>query len=114
MASVSTNKKTGARRVLFVSADGTRKALHVGRVTMAAATEIGVHVEHLVRCQQSREDSRQSTWQWIQHIRGQWPRLAKRLMALGLISESGGNSATRRRIDMCFADFADQLNYRTY
>ncbi len=109
MASVSTNRKTGARRVLFVSTDGTRKTLHVGRVTMATATEIGAHVDHLVLCQQAREDARQSTRQWIEHVRSHWPRLARRLVTFGLIPEVLTKSEERHRGDMCFADFADQL-----
>ena len=109
MASVSTNRKTGARRVLFVSTDGTRRALHVGKVTMATATEIGAHVDHLVLCQQAREDFRQSTQQWIEHIRRHWPRLAKRLVTFGLISESTGSTASRKNCSISFADYADQL-----
>lgn len=109
MASVSTNRKTGARRVLLVSTDGTRKALHVGKVTMATATEIGAHVDHLVLCQQAREDARQSTRQWIEHIRSHWPRLARRLVSFGLIPDVLAKSEERHRGDMCFADFADQL-----
>lgn len=109
MASVSTNKKTGTRRVQFVTADGTRKTLHVGRVSMAAATEIGAHLDHLVRCQQTREDFRQPTRLWIEHIRSHWPRLAKRIVSLGLIPETTIDTATRRPVDVCFADFADQM-----
>lgn len=108
MASVSTNKKTGTRRILFFAADGTRKALHVGRVSLPTATEIGAHIDHLVLCQQAREDARQSTRQWIEHVRSDWPRLARRMVLLGLVAEVTTKSERQRR-DMCFADFVDQL-----
>ncbi len=109
MASVSTNKKTGTRRVLFVNADEKRTALHVGRISLAAAIEIGVHVEHLVLCRRSREDVRRSTREWIHHIRRQWPRLARRLVSLNLISPSITSSTTPCRGDVAVADYADQL-----
>ncbi len=78
MASVSTNRKTGMRRVLFVQADGTRTALHVGGVSKLTAAEIGSHVDHLVVCQESGESVRRSTREWLKHIRSHWPRLVKR------------------------------------
>ena len=108
MASISTSQKTGARRVLFVRADGTRTALHVGKVAMATAVEIGAHIEHLILCQQSRDDVRRSTREWIEHIRLQWPRLARRLMKLDLISQKSEGATRRHHQSITLADFADE------
>jgi hypothetical protein len=70
-----------------VKADGTRTAIQVGKVAMATAVEIGSHIEHLILCQQSRDDVLRSTREWVEHIRLQWPRLARWLMKLDLISQ---------------------------
>ena len=110
MACVSTNKKTGMRRVLFVQADGTRTALYVGRVSKTTATEIGSHVDRLVLCQESGETVRPSTREWVQHIRTHWPRLANHLISFGLIPEDASDSFARgRNSRLCLADFVDRL-----
>jgi integrase len=108
MASVSTSQKTGVRRVLFVKADGTRTAIHVGKVAMATAFEIGAHIEHLILCQQSRDDVRRSTREWVEHIRVQWPRLARRLSELNLISQKAEGATRRHDQKTTLADFADE------
>ena len=108
MASVSTNQKTGTRRVLFVKADGTRAAIHVGKVPMATAVEVGAHMDHLVLCQQSRGDIRRSTREWMDHIQLQWPRLARRLMKMGLIARTSEAGLKQQDMNIALADFAEE------
>ena len=47
MASISRDRN-GTRRVLFVAADGTRKAVRLGKVSMRVASEVKARVESLV------------------------------------------------------------------
>ena len=102
MASVSTQKRTGLRRVIFHGLDGRRSAIHVGKVPMASAREIAGHVDHLVICRKSGTDCRRSTRDWLQRIRTDWPRLTNRLAELGLI-------ASTVQADQPFAGFVDQV-----
>lgn len=102
MASVSTQKSTGLRRVLFEGLDGRRVAIHLGKVSMATAREIAGHIDHLVVCRQSSTDCRRSTRDWIQRIRSDWPKLASRLANMGLI-------AAPLQADQPFTDFVDNL-----
>ena len=102
MASVSTQKSTGLRRVLFEGLDGRRVAIHLGKVSLASAREIAGHIDHLVVCRQSSTDCRRSTRDWIQRIRSDWPKLASRLADMGLI-------AAPLQADQPFTDFVDNL-----
>jgi integrase len=102
MASVSTQKSTGLKRVLFEGLDGRRVAIHLGKVSMASAREIAGHIDHLVVCRQSSTDCRRSTRDWIQRIRSDWPKLASRLANMGLI-------AAPLQADQAFTDFVDNL-----
>jgi site-specific recombinase XerD len=104
MASVSTQKATGLRRVIFNMPDDRRVALHVGKLSKAAAREIGLHVDHLVACKRSGADVRLSTTEWVERIRQEWPRLARRLHDLQLVREP-----RTARGDPLFADFVDAL-----
>ena len=102
MASVSTQKNTGLRRVIFHGLDGRRSAIHVGKVPMASAREIAGHVDHLVICRKSGTDCRRSTRDWLQRIRTDWPKLTNRLAELGLIANSV-------QADQPFAGFVDNV-----
>jgi integrase len=102
MASVSTQKSTGFRRVLFEGLDGRRVAIHLGKVSLASAREIAGHIDHLMVCRQSSTDCRRSTRDWIQRIRSDWPKLASRLADMGLI-------AAPLQADQVFTDFVDNL-----
>jgi integrase len=102
MASVSTQKNSGLRRVLFDGFDGRRVAIHLGKVSMASAREIAGHIDHLVGCRRSSIDCRRSTRDWIQRIRSDWPKLASRLADMGLI-------AAPLQADQPFTDFVDNL-----
>ena len=102
MASVSTQKNTGLRRVIFHGLDGRRSAIHVGKIPLATAREIAGHIDHLMVCRQSSTDCRRSTRDWILRIRSDWPRLASRLADMGLI-------AAPLQADQPFTDFVDNL-----
>jgi integrase len=102
MASVSTQKNTGLRRVIFHGLGGRRSAIHVGKIPLATAREIAGHISHLVVCRQSSTDCRRSTRDWIQRIRSDWPKLASRLADMGLI-------AAPLQADQPFTDFVDNL-----
>ena len=65
MASVSTNEKTGRRRILFVARDGKRKALRLGRVTQKQAETVLAHVEELRAAQKTGSPLRPSTADWV-------------------------------------------------
>jgi integrase len=102
MASVSTQKSTGLRRVLFQGLDGQRAAIHLGKVSMASAREIAGHVDHLAVCRRSGVDCRRSTRDWIERIQTDWPKLANRLFELGLIRNTV-------QADQQFESFVDRL-----
>jgi len=102
MASVSTQKKTGLRRVIFFDLSGRRSAIHVGKISMTSAREIAGHVQHLVICRKSGTDCRRSTTDWVERIRQDWPNLANRLGEFGLI-------AIKVWSDPSFTDFAESL-----
>ena len=102
MASVSTQKKTGLRRVIFFDLSGRRSAIHVGKISMASAREIAGHVQHLVICRKSGTDCRRSTTDWVERIRQDWPNLANRLGEFGLI-------VIKVWSDPSFTDFAESL-----
>lgn len=102
MASVSTQKATGLRRAIFYGLDERRSAIHVGKIPLASAREIAGHVDHLVMSRKSGTDSRRSTRDWVERIRVEWPRLARRLEELNLIAISV-------RSNSVFTDFVDSL-----
>jgi integrase len=47
MASISTDRKNGSRRILFIGADGRRKKITLGKVPLRTARTIKAHVEEL-------------------------------------------------------------------
>ena len=102
MASVSTQKKTGLRRVIFYDLSGRRSAIRIGKVSMTSAREIAAHVEHLVICRKSGTDTRRSTRDWLERIRNDWPDLSDRLGQLGLV-------AVKVWSDPTFTDFVNDL-----
>ncbi len=102
MASVSTQKKTGLRRVIFYDLSGRRSAIHIGKVSMASAREIAGHVQHLVICRKSGTDCRRSTTDWVERIRHDWPSLSDRLGQLGLVVRKVWS-------DPVFTDFVNNL-----
>ncbi|MCA9062331.1 MAG: hypothetical protein KDA96_04715 [Planctomycetaceae bacterium] len=101
MATVTTNRKTGIHRLQFTTKDGVRQTLQLGRIPKMQAGEIGRHVDHLVRCSKTTEEPKDITAQWVATVRTDWPRIADKLNALGLI----GNGA---RLHEVFVDFCNR------
>ncbi len=99
MASVSTSSD-GRKRVIFKSPDGKRHTLYLGKVAKSAATEIGRHVEHLVRCCRTGEEPKESTQNWSQRIPSDWPKVYAKLASLGLLNNG-------HKPDEVFADFVE-------
>jgi len=48
MASISTDKKTGRRRILFVCPDGNRKSVRLGKMTKKQAESVKLFIEDLL------------------------------------------------------------------
>lgn len=99
MASVSTDKN-GRKRIQFVTGDGKRHSLYVGKVGKTVAREVGQHVDHLIRCCKTGEDPKRSTQDWMQRVPSEWPKVAKKLADLGLLNNGA-------KLDEVFADFVE-------
>lgn len=68
MASVSTDKRTGLRRILVVLPNGQRPQIRLGSVSAKAARSICGHVEELVRAKRTRTDIDRRTMDWLADI----------------------------------------------
>jgi integrase len=65
MASISTNQKTGCRRILFTRPDGIRKKITLGKIPMKNAQSIKARVEDLVAAAWSGNTPDPSTSEWV-------------------------------------------------
>jgi len=83
MACVS-NDRGGKRRIQFVSPEGSRKAIHLGKISQNGASTICVHVEHLLASKRSGLAVEAKTATWIADL-PEW--LAKKLVKVGLIDK---------------------------
>jgi len=81
MASVSHNKRTGARAVLVICPDGKRRPIRLGKVTKAQAGEVKRHVEHLANFRLHGSALPPSTAEWLANVPD---RLRERLIVCGL------------------------------
>jgi len=61
MASI-TSDKNDYRRILFAGADGTRKSIHIGKVSMRQAERIREKIESIVRSRGASPDSETHRW----------------------------------------------------
>ena len=84
MASISTDRKNGLRRILFVAADGSRKAIHLGKVPMKLANEIRVKVEALSAAKAMNLPPDMDTAGWVGRIGND---LHAKLAAVGLVED---------------------------
>ena len=85
MASVSTDRDTGLRKVQFTGLDGHRKTLRLGRVSMNTAIVIANHVEEIVNQVLYPRPLARATAEWLADLS---PKLEKKLVAVGLIHPS--------------------------
>jgi integrase len=67
VASIS-NDPNGRRRILFVAADGTRKAMRLGKVSQRVAAEIKSKVEHLTAAASAGVSIDGETARWLASI----------------------------------------------
>lgn len=81
MASISRNEK-GFVRILFVGADGNRKALHLGKMPEKRAQSFKVHIEDIIGAQLSGQRPDDDTSRWIAKLE---PKMNGKLAAVGLI-----------------------------
>jgi len=84
MASISTDKQTGLRKILFFNRDGERKVVRLGKgATLRDALAAQSKIEHLVACTIHRRAPDAETCRWVAD---QPDKLAARLAKLGLIA----------------------------
>ena len=65
MASVSTDKKTGLRRLQFTDGDGRRQTIRLGRMPKRQAEAVKLRIEHLLTAQLSRQPIDGETSRWV-------------------------------------------------
>jgi len=81
MASVA-NDPNGRKRILFVDADGSRKAIRLGKIDRKSAEAIARHVEALLAAKIGGQPVRRDTAVWLSSIGG---ALRDKLAAVGLV-----------------------------
>lgn len=81
MASISTNKQTGLRKIEFVQPDGKKMAIRMGRSPMSICRKVAQRVEYLVAAKESGSAIDTDTAAWIAKLDG---KLRMRLAELGL------------------------------
>ncbi len=82
MASISTNKKDGTRRIIFAGANG-RKIIHLGKMPLRDVREIKTKVEALNVASLANVSVAKETAQWVGGLDA---RLYGKLVAVGLVS----------------------------
>ena len=85
-----TRTESGPRLIVTLP-DNKKKSIRLGRVSMETARAIERHVKHIVQCLRTSEEINRGTQEWIRQIREQWPSLANRLNAIGLIRKRIAN-----------------------
>jgi hypothetical protein len=67
MASISTDKKTGNRRILFSlgKGKGSRKQLRLGKMPMKTASEINRRIELLITAHETTTSVDRETAEWL-------------------------------------------------
>ncbi|MEQ1905598.1 MAG: tyrosine-type recombinase/integrase [Pirellulaceae bacterium] len=106
MASIARDKN-GCRRILFVSSDGKRPTIRLGKVSQRTAEGIKYRVEQLLEALNFNRSMEADLVQWIKDLE---PTLAKKFARAGLIPNSDAKPVgklgpfltdfTQRRIDV--------------
>jgi len=86
MASISTNKKNGTKRILFRGADGERKSVRLGKVTMRSAESVKTKIEDLVTAATTGHTPADKTSRWIAGLEFE---LHSKLAKTGLVKPRG-------------------------
>lgn len=82
VASITTNKKTGAKRLQFIGMDGKRRAIHLGDESDTVAGDIKAQVERILEAQEAGRELRPVTLEWL---KDQSPKLLTKLVKAKLI-----------------------------
>ena len=68
MASISTNRKTGTRRILFTGLEGKRQAIRFGKISKRQAKTAKLHIEDLLTSLIAGTAPKPATAQWLQEL----------------------------------------------
>ena len=90
MASLSTNRN-GCRRILFSPGEGPRKTIHLGTMSERAAEGLLFRVECLIESKLTGRALTPDMAKWVADLN---PKLAKKLVRVGLISKRASKPAT--------------------
>jgi len=82
MASII-NDPHGRRRIAFISPDGSRKAIRLGKIDLKAAQSIRTHMEALLASKVAGQPIRQETAVWLGNV---GEKLKEKLASVGLIA----------------------------
>ena len=85
MASISHDKTNGTYRVMFVSGDGKRSTLYLGKTTKKQAETIKAHVEEIVNATLTGSSMSRETSAWI----GQLPDVMRDKLHWGARNDRG-------------------------
>ena len=93
MASISTDQKTGVRRIMFYDAAGERKVFRIGTMSMRLAETLKSHVRHIVNAQVAGEAAPLSTARWLADLAEKDSRLLTKLAKVGLVTVTNTEEA---------------------
>jgi len=100
MASIG-NDQGGRRRILFVSSDGKRKTLRLGKCSKSDADEYKGRIEKIVQAAILKQAVDDSTSRWLAERED---KMHQRLAAVGLVkSREGGSAALGEFVDWFIA-----------
>ena len=77
------NDPGGRKRILFMAADGNRRAVRLGAIDRKAAAEAQGHIDHLVEAASTHRAWPDATRAWVDALPAVW---RKRLLAAGLVA----------------------------
>ncbi len=91
MASISRDKRSGNRRILFVTPEGDRKAIWMGKAAKRTVDAVKVRVEQLLSAQITGHAVDADTARWLAELK---PALANKLIRAGLMAERADVTTT--------------------
>jgi integrase len=102
MASLSTDKRTGCRRILFFGPDGHRRPIYLGKMPKDAAKTVRFHVTAIEAAIRSRSDLRAETCAWLDGVTDD---LYQKLVRGGLVGRRATADDQATTIDALKASF---------
>ncbi len=82
MASISTDRRTGLRRILFVAPDGKRKAIRLGKISIRNAETFRLRIEALLNAKMGGYEVDRDTVSWTGQLND---KIRMRLEQIGLL-----------------------------